>query len=99
MGEIERTMSAIELAEWMKFASEEPFGDMRADLRAGIIAREVRVMLSSGSKKYTPLDFMPIVKRDVERHQRDDAQALAAKINAFFFSRKQVIINSPKRAA
>jgi hypothetical protein len=97
---MERSMSAIELSEWMAYASVEPFGDIRADLRAGIIAREIRVMLSSGKKKYSPLDFMPIVKKEIDESQRHDAAQLAARINAMMFeqSRGRVIINYRKQA-
>jgi hypothetical protein len=38
VAELEQTMSGRELTEWMAYDSLEPFGDQRADLRAGIVA-------------------------------------------------------------
>jgi Protein of unknown function (DUF4035) len=92
-------MSGHELREWMAFASSEPFGETRADIRAAVIAREVRLgMTASRQHKYTLLDFMPIEKALMEKTERDDAQALSAKINAFFFSRPNVIIKQRPKA-
>lgn len=48
------------LSEWMAFARLEPFGEERADLRAGIIAATVANV--NRGKKDKPLraqDFMP----------------------------------------
>jgi hypothetical protein len=96
VGEIERTMSAYELREWMALSSLEPWGEVRADLRAAVIAREVRTMLSTGRKKYALLDFMPVVNAEIVKAERENANLLAAKINAFMFARPHVIINQRK---
>ena len=51
-------MPARECAEWALLYSQEPFGDLRADLRAGIVAATVA---SGYSKKpMRPRDFMPL---------------------------------------
>jgi hypothetical protein len=96
VGELERQLSAFELSEWMAIYEREPFGDVRADLRAGIIAREVRAGLSTGKSKVTPMDFMPIVKREMERTApREQSTAnLVAQINAAMFraARGNVVI-------
>ena len=34
-------MSSVELSEWMAYDSMEPIGDIRADLRAGVVASTI----------------------------------------------------------
>lgn len=49
-----------EFTEWMAYASLEPWGEPRADLRAGIVASTIaNVNRSSDSEPFTPRDFMP----------------------------------------
>ena len=56
-------MSGREFAEWQAYFKLEPFGDTRADLRAGIITSNiVNVLKSQKSKRTTPLDFMYFLK-------------------------------------
>jgi hypothetical protein len=55
--EIEDSMPATELAEWALFYSENPFGEFRADLRAGIVASVIAQ--TAGNRTAKPSDFMP----------------------------------------
>lgn len=51
-----------ELSEWMAFDSLEPFGEERADLRAGIVAATVANVNRDPKKQrtpYAPQDFLP----------------------------------------
>lgn len=54
--------------EWQTFAALEPFGEERADLRAGIVAATIANCLARGKGKpaFKVRDFMPRfeVKRD-----------------------------------
>ena len=52
-------MPARECAEWAVLYAQEPFGDLRADLRAGIVASAVAAGYSS--KPTRPRDFMPYI--------------------------------------
>lgn len=70
------SMSSRELSEWMAYYELEPFGEGRADLRAGTVAAVVA--RSAGSKSAKPSDFMP----DFERDQDHDADDLRAKFRA-----------------
>lgn len=55
------------LSEWMAFAELEPFGDERADLRAGIVASTiVNVNRAQGTPPVKPADFMPKFEEQVE---------------------------------
>lgn len=47
--------------EWQEFAILEPFGEERADLRAGIIASTVANCMArdKGQPAFKPRDFMP----------------------------------------
>jgi hypothetical protein len=59
-------MPVSEYRDWQAYYTEEPFGDTRADLRAGIIAQTVARCMG-GNKHAKPMDFMPIVRRNAER--------------------------------
>ena len=59
--------------EWMDYASRNPFGEERADLRAGIIAATIaNANRGKGSKRFKPSDFMPQFKRRTARRQTPD---------------------------
>ena len=57
-------MPATELAEWARFYNVHPFGEFRADFRAGIIAAAVAA--SAGNRNAKPLDFMPLVTAETK---------------------------------
>ncbi|WP_236674309.1 DUF4035 domain-containing protein [Paraburkholderia hospita] len=60
-------LDSAELTEWMAFNSIEPFGEARADLRAGIIASTVANHGSVAMKKpVPPIDYMPFQQRPQE---------------------------------
>lgn len=55
------------MMEWQEFFAEQPFGDERADLRAGIIAAVIANVNRDPDRKklpFTPLDFMPYAKQE-----------------------------------
>jgi hypothetical protein len=65
VAEIEARFSSREIAEWMAFASLEPFGEERADLRAGIIASVLANIHRDRKRRpepFSPTDFMPFVE-------------------------------------
>ncbi len=73
MGEIEGRMSSAEYAEWIAFMGLEPIGEVRADLRAGIVASTIaNVNRGKRQKPFKPADFMPDFgpKRDSKRLSR-----------------------------
>jgi hypothetical protein len=59
-------MSLSEYASWRDYYEDEPFGDVRADLRAGVVAMTVARAIG-GNKDAKPIDFMPIVRRMQDR--------------------------------
>jgi hypothetical protein len=59
VSQAQEEINSAEFCEWLAFAEIEPFGEARADLRAGIIAATVANALSSGRKNYSASDFMP----------------------------------------
>jgi len=68
-------MPVAEYRSWMDFYQVEPWGDLRADLRAGIIASTfVRLMGAKGARP-KPLDFMPIVAAQQQRKRARDGGA------------------------
>ncbi len=59
-----RAMSARQFEEWAAFYSQEPWGDFRADLRAGIVASTLaNIHRKPRAPAFTPLDFMPYAER------------------------------------
>ena len=55
-------MSSRELTEWMAYFTIEPWGEERADLRAGIVASVIANVNRDPRKRprpYRPEDFMP----------------------------------------
>ena len=53
-------MTGNELHEAMRYAGEEPYGEERADLRAGIVASTIaNVNRGKGVRAFKPSDFMP----------------------------------------
>lgn len=65
------TMPYRIFTEWMRYAQVEPFGEERADMRAGIIAsttaNSIIALINSLSKSklrrtFKPIDFMPFAR-------------------------------------
>lgn len=56
-------ISARELSEWMAYAQVEPFGEKRADLRAGIVASTMANIHRGKRQAFKPDDFMPEFER------------------------------------
>ena len=60
VSELLRRVSSRELTEWRAYYGLEPFGEERADLRAGIVASTMaNVFRKSGTQPYKTQDFMP----------------------------------------
>ena len=71
VAECQRRVDAREFAEWMAFCRLEPFGEWRADLRAGIVACVVaQSMGGKGAKTFRPEDFMPKFGERGDRSQK-----------------------------
>jgi hypothetical protein len=62
-------MPIAEYRSWVAFYAEEPFGDVRADLRSGIVASLIARTMG-GRKTAKPIDYMPIVAAQREDDQR-----------------------------
>lgn len=57
-------MPAAEFNLWAAYYRAAPWGDYRADLRAGIISATVaNVQRDPKSKPFVPVDFMPFEQR------------------------------------
>ena len=69
-------MTSAQFAEWMAYGQLEPWGEERADLRAGIIAStQANSMRGKKGKPFKPQDFMP-------RYEPEDEEATAAMMMA-----------------
>ena len=47
------------MIEWIAYYVLEPWGAMRDDDRAGVVAATMANLWSTGSKRYGPQDFLP----------------------------------------
>ena len=64
-----------ELSEWMAYYELNPFGAVRDDLQAGIIASTIaNVNRGKNDKSFTPSDFMPYM--DKPEQSEGDMQAV-----------------------
>ncbi|WP_439891604.1 phage tail assembly protein T [Ralstonia sp. 25C] len=61
-------IDSAELTEWAAFDRLEPFGETRADLRAGIVAAATaNHSYARPDTPYKASDFMPFLKRDDDK--------------------------------
>lgn len=80
VGDLLARISSAELTEWMAFDAIDPFGDERADLRAGVIAAvTANHSFAPPSKPKRPSDYMlfsdqkepePVLLADPEEQAR-----------------------------
>lgn len=64
VGELHVRMSGAEFDEWQAFAKLEPFGEWRADYRAGLQAAVTYNMnRARDAEPRSALDFMPLLDR------------------------------------
>lgn len=69
-------MSSAEYSDWIQFAVVEPFGDVRNNIHAGMIASLIAsVNRKKGTKAYTYEDFM-IMAPD-ERRKKETNEFVA----------------------
>lgn len=75
-------LSSSQLAEWIAFYQLEPWGEERADLRAGIVASTIANVNRSPKRKkpYAPEDFMP--RFEDEEDPEETAARLMAQMKA-----------------
>jgi hypothetical protein len=74
-------ISSVQFAEWMAFSRLEPWGEDRADLRAGIVASTIaNANRGKNAKPFKPDDFMPRFEPETEEEAAAKfiAKAMAA---------------------
>ena len=72
VSEVEQ-MSGVELLEWMAYYKIEPWGEKRADMRAGVIASTIaNIFRKKGRKPFKPVDFMLQFEKPKKRKQTAD---------------------------
>lgn len=63
--ELRASLSYTEFQEWCLYYQIEPWGESRADLRAGIVAStvaNVHSLFMAGEARHVPADFMPYLE-------------------------------------
>lgn len=86
--EIEQTMTSREIGEWMAYFRNHPWGEERADMRAGTIASTIANVNRDPNKgrPFTPKDFMPF-ERDKEKEKTEAIKAGFRRLKAMFDGR------------
>lgn len=96
VGQLLARISSRELTEWQAYYRLEPFGEERADLRAGIIASTMANTArdpKKHSKPFEPREFMPQFD-DEPMDEEQEQEALWAKVNAVMFALGGVVAGS-----
>jgi hypothetical protein len=78
-------LTARQLAEWEAYDRAQPFGDVRADLRMGIMVANLLSPHVKEGTKLRAVDYMPFVDREVLARQ--DERELADNILKAFQKR------------
>lgn len=61
-------MSSSEFSTWLAYYRLEPFGEVRADFRAGLLCATIaNLVRDKHNKPLTPADFMPLVELELEQ--------------------------------
>jgi hypothetical protein len=82
-------MDAGEFAEWMAYDALEPFGPMRGDVQAGLIASTLaNVHRGKGTPPYKIKDFMPVFDKPEPDHVSLSRRLRTAFLN--FNARRKV---------
>lgn len=85
LGELGRRMSSAEFTGWMAYAELEPFGPLREDARAGVIAATAVNIATAGAKErrhFGPGDFFDSL-REPEPVVPVTAEQRVAKLRAW----------------
>lgn len=68
--QLQLEIDSAEFSEWIAYSEISPFGELRSDLRTGILAATVSNMVSK--KKFVPSDFMPDFGKAFATRQDDE---------------------------
>lgn len=68
VSELGQSLTYSEFRQWCAFYQIEPWGDYRADLRAGIVAstvKNIQAWYAGDAQDWQPIDFMPYVDQRI----------------------------------
>ncbi len=77
LGELEETCTAQEFGLWMALYEAEPWGPVREDLAAGIVASTIaNVNRGKDTQAFSALDFAPFVRQPEPEQEASTADFL-----------------------
>lgn len=77
-------MTQDQFLEWVEYYSIEPFGEERADIRAGSIAAATyNVHRRTGMKAFSPADCAIKIRQPVRKPKPRTAKQLQSEFNQF----------------
>lgn len=80
VAEAQSRISSAEFAEWIAYDRIDPYGQERADLRAGMIASTIANFSTVKGKQFTAADFMPDF---LNRKRKQTVEEMRANFAAF----------------
>ena len=78
----QREIDSREFAEWVAEYRIEPWGELRSDLRAGIIASAALAPWSKKGREPRPIDLMPKFGGEAKRPRQSEAEMKAVWAHA-----------------
>lgn len=91
-------MSADEFTSWAAFYRLEPWGDMRADLRNGVVASLLyNVHRNKEAAPLTPADFMLFTEKPAAETPANESDPLKRRFQALFPGRPSTASKAAKR--
>ena len=92
--ELKQRMDVREFMEWIAYYKISPFGEERADLRAGIIAAAISNPFRSKNQRASkPADFMPDYTKSTRKKTPEEMKAI---FRMFTIASKGTIKKAPK---
>lgn len=97
VGELLGRASGRELTEWTAYYKLEPFGEERADVRAGVVASVIANVHRGKNRPFRPTDFM--VFRDPAVVRAEQEREAERDLERFFRAREGRRRQSPNPSA
>jgi len=77
VAELLQRMSSHELSEWMAFYKTEPFGDVRGDVQAAVVAQAALAPhMEKGKKPPSLIELMPFAENNKKEQTQEEMQAM-----------------------
>lgn len=77
VSDMETRMTSKELTEWQAYFTLEPWGQVQADYRAGVITSWLVNVMTTSKKTFKPKDFFPLYEAGAHHQQQTMEEQIA----------------------